>query len=81
MLTHKQIQKVARLMDQVGELRPGFVHDSDANLDGAVSACQAAVTSRRPRSHKRKATGRTSVRVRTVFETDSETGEVRAVQK
>jgi len=80
MLTQKQIRKVARLMDQVGELRPGFVRDSDASLDGPVSACQAAVSPRRRRPLKKTLLGK-SVRVRTVFETDAETGEVRVVQK
>jgi hypothetical protein len=80
MLTQKQIQKVARLMEQVGELRPGFVHDSDANLDGAVSACQPKVIVRK-RKTANKNTKRKTVRVRVVYETDAETGEERLVQK
>jgi hypothetical protein len=34
MLTLKQIFKAARLMHQVGELRPGFLHKDSANIEG-----------------------------------------------
>jgi hypothetical protein len=80
MLTQKQIRKVARLMEQVGELRPGFVRDSDANLDGAVSACQPKAVVRRRKPTSKSTSGKT-VSVRVVYETDVETGEERLVQK
>ncbi len=80
MLTRKQIRKVARLMDQVGELRPGFLHDADASLDGASSACHAAMPSRR-RPRGKTAPSSKVVRVRAEFETDKDTGEVQVVQK
>ncbi len=37
MLTLEQIEKVSRLMSQVGELRPGFLHAESSNLQGSPS--------------------------------------------
>lgn len=82
MLTHRRMRKAARLMQQVGELRPGFIKEDEASLEGpvahggafAVSDSSSAVDS--PVS----GTGRT-VRVKLVFQQDQNTGEVQIVRR
>ena len=80
MLTQSYINKVARLMDQIGELRPGFLQDSASSLEGSVVPCQSIGAKHSSREVASK-NAMKSVRVEVVFETDESTGEVRAVQK
>lgn len=76
MLTRREINKVARLMDQVGELRPGFLHDGASNLEGAVEPCHPVAANTKSKRPKRNV-----VRMRVVFETDPATGEVRVIRR
>lgn len=77
MLTQSYINKISRLMDQVGELRPGFLHDGATPLEGSAEPCSSTGRNRRA---KRNANGKT-VQVNVVFETDKSTGEIRTVLK
>lgn len=78
MLTHAYINKVARLMDQIGELRPGFLQDAATPLEGSMEPCSSVGGKR---AQVRSSKGIRSVRVWVAFETDEATGEIRAVQK
>lgn len=53
MLTRAYINKVARLMDQIGELRPGFLQDTASGLEGAAEPVRS-VFSERKTSRKSK---------------------------
>jgi hypothetical protein len=54
MLTRAYINKVARLMDQIGELRPGFLQDSASRLEGATEPCYPASSGRKSSGKNRK---------------------------
>ena len=45
MLSLPFILEVARLLDQTGEPRPGFLHDEKANLEGQLAPSELGVCS------------------------------------
>ena len=53
MLTRAYINRVARLMDQIGELRPGFLQDAASGIEGAAEPCHS-VSSERKSTRKNK---------------------------
>jgi len=78
MLTRREINRVARLMDQVGELRPGFLQDGTSNLEGAVEPCHSVgIMGKSSKNGSPKKT----VRLHVSFETDEATGEIRVVRR
>lgn len=77
MLTSNYINRAARLLDQVGELRPGYLHDGSSPLEGAVEPCHSVGGGK----CAQPATKKKFVRVNVTFQVDSSTGEVRAVRK
>ena len=78
MLTERFIEKVARLTEHFGEVRPGILQDSASPFEGSAVPCHAV--GREGRRTASRSSGR-AVRVNVVFETDAATGEIRAVQK
>lgn len=82
MLTRKQISKIARLREQVGELRPGFLHDGAASFEGPTSDhYKRAQTSPKRSRRKSGKKGAASVHIKLEYERDPETGETRIIQK
>ena len=80
MLTHEQIKQAARLMQQVGELRPGFLKDDTSALEGPEPRAGGTRGARPAKLGKTsRKTGKT-LKVRLVFHEDSETGDVQIVE-
>lgn len=79
MLTAKYISKVARLLDQTGEPRPGFLHDGTANLSGESAISESVLAPKRKRAKQKKRSK--SISITLVYEEDPRTGEPRLVQK
>ena len=73
MLTRKQLIKSARLMSQVGELRPGFLHDDEGNFEGPIR--KKVGSSSRPKGTSRQ------VKISLSLGEDPITGEVRLRRK
>lgn len=83
MLTKDEILKAARLMNQVGELRPGFLNDGAANIGGPDASHNSNSALRQSRATNRSRIRSTGKRVKVclAFQEDPETGEIRIVQK
>ena len=82
MLPLKYVLKVARLMDQTGEPRPGFLHDERDNLQGESPAVEGSALHEHGRGRRnRKIKDEISVDVSLAYEVDSRTGDLRIVQK
>jgi hypothetical protein len=81
MLTRKEISEVARLREQVGELRPGFLHDGAASFEGPASDHHTHARTSPKGSRRRSGKERGAVRIKLEYQRDSETGEMRIVQK
>ena len=82
MLPLKYVLKVARLMDQAGEPRPGFLHDERDNLEGESPTVEGSALQEHGRGHRnRKTKDEISVDVSLAYEVDSRTGDLRIVQK
>lgn len=81
MLTMKYILRVARLSDQMDELRPGFLHDAKFNQKGPPDQEEPVAGGVRQTSrcanHKRTA----KVGHRLVSQLDAKSGDVRFVQE
>lgn len=75
MLTVKYVLKVGKLLDQTGEPRPGFLHDDKNNFEGAATNQGALIASFAEDVQP------LSVNVNLEYAEDSETGDVRIVQK
>jgi len=81
MLTHAQIKKVSRLQHQVGELRPGFLKDGTANLEGPANAGRLSPAMHRARGGLgTKAHLSRKIKVAVTFERDPQSGEMQLVQ-
>lgn len=79
MLTEDEIREVARLHDQVGELRPGYLHDGDACLEGPHTMPKFGKKS--AKTPRRRSSTAVTARVTIAFEEDSKTKELRLIQK
>jgi hypothetical protein len=66
MLTRAYIKKVARLRDQIGELRPGFLQDAASGIEGAPEPFRPVVS-----ENKVALTDKTVARVRVGVESQS----------
>ncbi len=82
MLTREYILKVARLLDQTGEPRPGFLHDEKPNLEGQGSAVESPALEERSAA-KTKKRGKKGIRIKLTldYEEDPKSGDVRIVQR
>lgn len=82
MLPLEDILKVAKLLDQTGESRPGFLHDEKANLEGNGSGAESCMLSvgegHTAAAHKRC---EKAITVTLEYSEDPTTGDVRIVQK
>ncbi|OGS73791.1 MAG: hypothetical protein A3F91_15830 [Flavobacteria bacterium RIFCSPLOWO2_12_FULL_35_11] len=72
MLTREQILKVARLLDQTGEPRPGYDHETD-DFKGHVQHSS--------RSKNNSSCSQHIIKLRLDYEEDSESGDVRIVKR
>ena len=76
MLTHKGIMRALRLMEQVGELRPGFLEDGATELRGPKPASVSTMSANtRTRSNRKKVT------IDLSLEKDDKTGGIHIVQR
>lgn len=81
MLPLKYVLKVARLMDQTGEPRPGFLHDERDNLIGENPAVEGSALRDGGAGHSGQQGTDDLVEVSLGYEVDSRTGDLRIVQK
>ena len=87
MLTRQQIAKAARLMDQVGDLRPGFLLDGTRGVDGptpvygSVSSGAPIEPLSRTKKKVKSAHRSGSVKFSIELEKDPVSGEVRITLK
>lgn len=79
MLTHSRIRKAAKLMQQVGELRPGFLKEEASAIEGPFAQPGAVSPPNRRSGVATRRKGR-RLRVRLVFREDTETGEVQIIK-
>jgi hypothetical protein len=79
MLTQKEIAEVARLREQVGDLRPGFLQDGAGRLAGPTPAHASPAAAKRRKRRTRSASG--SARVNFRYEVDRKTGGMHIVSK
>lgn len=84
MLTRKYVRKVARLLDQTGEPRPGFLRDEKANLEGLGSAVESPALQHGNARSTKKTAGKKktkAIRIKLDYEEDSECGDLRIVKR
>lgn len=81
MLTLNYVLKVARLLDQTGEPRPGFLHDEKANLRGQDAGRANDYADSVEADARDQGGARTGTNVVLEYEEDPLTGDVRIVQR
>ena len=82
MLTLEYILKVARLLDQTGEPRAGFLLDEASNIEGYHSQGDAGVLTVPNEAERISAIGDEDViALDLAYEVDEQTGDLRLVQK
>ena len=82
MLTEDQIIEAGRLENQVGEPRPGFLHDEAAALVGPALPRDASPAFGKVHADTGSNEGTSiTIEVTMKFEEDPDTGELRLIQK
>lgn len=82
MLTHEQICKAAKLMQQVGELRSGFIKEEASAIEGPVLYGGAFAVSKKDISREKESgDSKQKVKINLVFQKDPETGEMMIVKR
>ena len=81
MLTLEYILKIARLRDQMGDLRPGFIHDQKSNLKGPHDSEPVAPPPVRYVRSGKVSRGSMKPKYRLVHKVDPTSGDVRIVQQ
>ncbi len=76
MLTHKGRMRAFRLMDQVGELRPGFLEDGTTEFRGPKPVTVSNTSSNTRRRSKRK-----KVTIDLSLKKDATRGDIHIVQQ
>lgn len=80
MLTGKYMLKVARMRERMGDLRPGYLHDSVSSLTGPYGLDFASRRRKKGKHVKEKSRGGT-VTVWLEFGEDKKTGGTRIVRR
>ncbi len=80
MLTLAYIMKVARLLDQTGEPRPGYLHDDKSNLAGQTVPIRDGILARKRSSRSKHARVKTT-KIALEYDLDGKTGDLRLARK
>ena len=83
MLTLEYVLKIARLLDQTGEPRPGYLHDEQSNLEGYGISSEdlTDLSAADGDSSEEGDNGDDSISVSLDYEVDPKSGYLRIIQK